>query len=202
MNERFYDLSREKQDRFINAACKLFAENGYKKASTDDIVREAGISKGLLFHYFGSKEGLYLYVFEYSTRYVRMEYDRCIPVEGMPFFELQRHIEKAKREIIRYYPYMTLFIQRAFREKDAGLVEKLADKMDAYTELLSKVYGRADVSCFKPGIDPSAILKLCLFTSDGILGDQFMAAKLDPDAFLEESLKYLSLLEHNLCISV
>ena len=198
MNERFYDLSREKQDRFINAACKLFSENGYKKASTDDIVKEAGISKGLLFHYFGSKQGLYLYVYEYSTRYVRMEYDRSIPVEGMDFFELQRHLELAKRNIIRSYPYMTLFIQRAFRETDEELIGLLAENMDAYTALISEVYGRAEVTRFKPDVDPSAVLKLCLFTSDGLLNDQFLSGHLDPEAFLEESLKYLSLLEKNL----
>ena len=53
MNEKFFDLKKEKQDRMINASLKLFAINGYKHASTDDIVNEAGISKGLLFHYFG-----------------------------------------------------------------------------------------------------------------------------------------------------
>ena len=46
------NLKKEKQDRMINAALKVFAMNGYQKASTDDIVKEAGISKGLLFHYF------------------------------------------------------------------------------------------------------------------------------------------------------
>ena len=48
MNEKFFDLKKEKQDRMINAALKVFASNGYKHASTDDIVTEAGISKGLL----------------------------------------------------------------------------------------------------------------------------------------------------------
>ena len=51
MNEKFFDLKKEKQDRMINAALKVFALNGYRHASTDDIVREAAISKGLLFHY-------------------------------------------------------------------------------------------------------------------------------------------------------
>ena len=198
MNERFYDLTREKQDRFINAACKLFAENGYKKASTDDIVKEAGISKGLLFHYFGSKQGLYLYVYEYSTRYVRMEYDRCIPKEGMDFFELQRHLEISKRNIIRHYPYMTLFIQRAFRETDKELISLLADNMERYSALIAEVYSRASVTGFKSSVDPSSVLKLCLFTSDGLLNDQFLSGHIDPDAFLEESLKYISLLEKNL----
>ena len=199
MNERFYDLTREKQDRFINAACKLFAENGYKKASTDDIVKAAGISKGLLFHYFGSKQGLYVYVYEYSTRYVRMEYDRSIPREGMDFFELQKRLELVKRDIIRHYPYMPLFIRRAFRENDEELISLLADNMDQYSALLAEVYGRAHVSRIKPGIDPSDILKLCLYASDGILNDQFLTGNVDPEAFLEESLKYLSLPEKNLC---
>ena len=59
MNEKFFDLNREKQDRMINAALRIFAENGYRHASTVIIVKEAGISKGLLFHYFTSKMGLF-----------------------------------------------------------------------------------------------------------------------------------------------
>ena len=41
MNEKFFDLKKEKQDRMINAALKVFAENGYGHASTDEIVKEA-----------------------------------------------------------------------------------------------------------------------------------------------------------------
>ena len=140
-------------------------------------------------------------MYEYSTRYMSMEFDRCIPKGGMDFFEVQRHMEKAKREIIRYYPYMTLFVQRAFRETDEELLAQLAENMDGYTALISSVYSRAGVSRFKEGVDPSAILKLCLFTSDGILNDQFLSGKLDPEAFLEEILKYLALLEKHLCRS-
>ena len=67
MNNRFFELPKEKQDRFINAALQIFAKNGYKKASTDEIVKAASISKGLLFHYFGSKQGLYEFVYMYSV---------------------------------------------------------------------------------------------------------------------------------------
>ena len=38
MNEKFFDLKKEKQDRMINAALKIFAKNGYRHASTDDMV--------------------------------------------------------------------------------------------------------------------------------------------------------------------
>ena len=73
MNEKFFDLKKEKQDRMMNAVLKVFAMQGYRHASTDDIVREAAISKGLLFHYFESKLGAYQFVYDYSVRYMSME---------------------------------------------------------------------------------------------------------------------------------
>ena len=73
MNEKFFDLKKEKQDRMINAALKIFGMRGYSFASTDDIVKEAGISKGLLFHYFGSKLGLYSFIYDYSVRFMSVD---------------------------------------------------------------------------------------------------------------------------------
>ena len=73
MNEKFFDLSMEKQDKIMNAALKVFTKNRYKHASTDVIIKEAGISKGLLFHYFTSKAGLYSFLYAYCVKYVQME---------------------------------------------------------------------------------------------------------------------------------
>ena len=36
MNDKFFDVKKEKQDRIINASLKMFALNGYRHASTDD----------------------------------------------------------------------------------------------------------------------------------------------------------------------
>ena len=81
MNDKFFDLKSEKQDRMINASLKIFAINGYKHASTDDIVKEAGISKGLLFHYFINKMGLYSFLIDYSVKYMSFEFSRTIGEE-------------------------------------------------------------------------------------------------------------------------
>ncbi len=50
-------VETEKRQRIINAAIDEFMK-GYCKANTDIIVNNAGISKGLLFHYFGTKKKL------------------------------------------------------------------------------------------------------------------------------------------------
>ena len=194
MNEKFFDLKKEKQDRFINAALKTFAENGYKKASTDEIVGEAGISKGLLFHYFGSKQGLYEFVYNYSTKYITMEYTRSIPQGQVDFFDLQTAMIAAQREAMRTYPYMNIFLTQAFREKDSEIVEAVAVSMDQYSAFLGQTYGKADVSRFQPGIYPSGVLKMCLYIADGILLEQFRDQKTDADKYYEDNISYLHLL--------
>ena len=52
--------SEETRIKIIEAAIKLFSNNGYNKASVDDICAEAGISKGAFYHHFKSKQELFL----------------------------------------------------------------------------------------------------------------------------------------------
>lgn len=198
MNDKFFNLKREKQDRFINAALKVFSEHGYQKASTDDMVREAGISKGLLFHYFGSKLGLYEFVYNYSTKLFMMEYGGILSSDKVDFFEVQKQMELAKRNIMVSYPYMNIFLERAFREESFDVLSVVAASMDQYSDELAKIYSRADISNFKEDVDPSAILKMCLFVSDGVLNEQFRNGRIDPDAYYTEVVAYLDVLKRNL----
>ncbi len=50
MNDKFFNLPLEKQQRIINAAYKVFSQSSYKKAPMSEIADEGGISKALLFH--------------------------------------------------------------------------------------------------------------------------------------------------------
>lgn len=198
MNDKFFNLKREKQDRFINAALKVFSEHGYQKASTDDMVREAGISKGLLFHYFGNKLGLYEFVYNYSTKLFMMEYGGIVSSDKVDFFEVQKQMELAKRNVMVSYPYMNIFLERAFREESFDVLSVVAASMDQYSDELAKIYSRADISNFKEDVDPSAILKMCLFVSDGVLNEQFRNGRIDPDAYYTEVVAYLDVLKRNL----
>ena len=59
LQEILKNMDEVKRDRIINSAIDEFAKYPYAKASTNNIVENAGISKGLLFHYFGNKKDLY-----------------------------------------------------------------------------------------------------------------------------------------------
>jgi AcrR family transcriptional regulator len=45
--------------RLIEIACEVFTRDGYANAATEDIVQIAGVTRGALYHHFGSKQGLF-----------------------------------------------------------------------------------------------------------------------------------------------
>lgn len=193
MNDKFFDLKKEKQDRIINAALKLFALNGYKKASTDEMVADAKISKGLLFHYFGSKLKLYGFIYEYSARYVCMEYERSVELNENDFFTIQKQLEYAKCQVMKNYPYMLYFLNNAFLEEDEEAVKEVGQDMDMTSATLQKIYARADLTRFKEGLEPSMVLKMVIFTMDGLLKEQISLKKFDPKQLYEDSVEYLDM---------
>ncbi len=52
----------ERRRQILSAARRLFSERPYASVSTTELAREAGVARGLLHHYFGSKRDLYLEV--------------------------------------------------------------------------------------------------------------------------------------------
>lgn len=56
----------EKQQNILNAALKLFAQEGYASTPTSRVAQEAGVSEGLIFRHFKNKEGLLQAVMEKS----------------------------------------------------------------------------------------------------------------------------------------
>jgi AcrR family transcriptional regulator len=58
----------ERRRQILMCARRLFSERSYDAVSTTDIAREAGVARGLLHHYFGTKRDLYLEVVRQLVR--------------------------------------------------------------------------------------------------------------------------------------
>lgn len=54
----------QKQGMIVEAALEVFRQKGYANARMADIARRAGVSYGLVYHYFGSKEVLFEMIVE------------------------------------------------------------------------------------------------------------------------------------------
>ena len=60
-----------REQQMLDAAVKVFSENGYREASMDSIAAEAEISKPMLYLYYGSKDELFSACIEReSTRFI------------------------------------------------------------------------------------------------------------------------------------
>ena len=62
---RFERLKKEKRERILEAAAKAFAAAGFEQASMNQILNEAGISKGAAYYYFDDKADLYVSTIQY-----------------------------------------------------------------------------------------------------------------------------------------
>ena len=194
MNEKFFEIKNEKQERILNAAIKVFALNGYRKASTDVIVTEAGISKGLLFHYFTNKLSLYEYIIDYSIKYMNFEFTTSVSKYEKDFFELQMMMEQAKIRVMKIYPYMQQFLASLKYETDAKAKAVIGENAYALESMFNVIYKQADTSKFEGYVVVQKVVDMIRWMSDGYLREHLVEGDTDVDVLVSEFSKYLKML--------
>lgn len=194
MNDRFFELKKEKQDRMINSALKLFSQYGYRHASTDDIIKGAGISKGLLFHYFESKIGLYAFLYDYATRFVTLELTANVDKSENGYFELYKQILSAKADSMAQYPYIFLFLKKAEEETDRDALMEISERRDKYNRIMKALRERSDITVFESFVDYVKVGDILDFTVDGLIERSVRAENFRADFFLEEAFEYVDMI--------
>ena len=194
MNEKFFEIKNEKQERILNAAIKVFALNGYRKASTDVIVTEAGISKGLLFHYFTNKLSLYEYIIDYSIKYMNFEFTTSVSKYEKDFFELQMMMEQAKIRVMKIYPYMQQFLASLKYETDAKAKAVIGENAYALESMFNVIYKQADTSKFEEYVVVQKVVDMIRWMSDRYLREHLVEGDTDVDVLVSEFSKYLKML--------
>lgn len=192
MNEKFFDLKKDKQDRIINAALKIFALHGYRQANTDDMVREAAISKGLLFHYFASKEGLFGFICDYSIKYTKMEIGTVVCRTETDYFEICKQLELAKYRIMRQFPYMILFMENSSCDRTAELPQEERKQLGTVFTRFSE---EADYSAYCSEEDFCRLHNIVGYTLAGSLRKWSSEKGIQPEKIAEENAAYLSMLQ-------
>jgi TetR/AcrR family transcriptional regulator len=181
MFSKFLNIEKAKQDRIINAAIKEFAEKGYDRASTNEIVKEAGISKGLLFHYFQNKKQLFLFIFDYCYELVIDEFYKKINFQETDFFMRMRQAVMVKMEMLTTYPDIFKFIQEVFMEDSAEIKVEFDKKKAELTHInIEKAYEGIDYSKFRDDVDLTKIIKIISWTFEKMSDEAFAKAKLSP----------------------
>lgn len=170
MNEKFYTLSEEKQQRIINAAMEVFSKYEYKKASTDLIAAKAGVSKGLLFYYFHNKQEMYLFLYNYLMEIMKGQIvDREFETIS-DFFELLEYAARKKVRILQKNPYIMDFSLKAFYSEKEAVSCNLKKIHSTQEDIMYQIYFKnIDTNKFKEGIEPDKVYKMLLWMADGYM---------------------------------
>ncbi|SFJ89425.1 transcriptional regulator, TetR family [Halobacillus dabanensis] len=146
-------------------------QNGFDHASTNEIVKEAQISKGSLFNYFNNKKDLYVYLFEYSVQIIEQLYEQ-IDLNETDLFERLENIGIQKLYIHKKYPHVFDFLATSMQEESTEVKEFIKGKVEAIYDRGTKIiYQDIDYSKFREGLDIEKAIEILNWTMFGF-GDK------------------------------
>ena len=114
-NQRIKD---ERREDILAAARSVFARKGLAAAKISDVATAAGLSHGLVYHYFESKEAMYAALLEAVFANVSVDLMRFEGGEGSPLTRIRAFVEH-RLERIRTDPDMFRFLMQAYLHPDA-----------------------------------------------------------------------------------
>lgn len=194
--EKFLCLPIEKQNKIIDAALLSFGTNGYKKASINDIAKEAGISKAMVFHYFGTKKELYFYLLNLCANILMNEVNESFDLTVTDFFDRIKMSTDIEVLAMKKHPGILSFLNSVYLEKDNEVIADINVALMQGEGFRSKIaFDGMDTSKFKEGIDPNLILKMLAWLADGFVNR--IKAGIDIDILSKEFDECLMLLKNN-----
>jgi len=109
MSENFLKIPQGDQNRILDVILEEFARKGYQRASTNAILEKAGIPKGTLFYFFGSKKEVFLYVVDSAIQRLINIYKSLALHEPADLFEGLLYRMKVKLQFIQQEPLLYQF---------------------------------------------------------------------------------------------
>ena len=168
---------------------------GYKKASVADIAEKAGVTKGMITYYFGSKKNLYIYLSQISSETIMSAIEKHIDPNIDDYFEKFKMISKIKLDILEKYPNMNNFLVALYAEKDKEVEEVVNNFVNQGLEnrqayLLENV----DKTKFKEEANLDFLSNLIRWTTKGMV-EELVATKQDSAKYTQFFWDYLDILK-------
>jgi TetR/AcrR family transcriptional regulator len=203
MYQKFHELDAEKQQRILEAALEEFSENGYELANTNELVKKANIGKGMLFRYFGSKAGLFLYLVDYCFKTMEKELFDRLDLNDRDIFSRYRQLERLKSSMMRNQSAIYSFAAVTLSTQNKELTEELEEKKRRFIQSGNRIFDNLDTSRFRDETSVDKVVKIIAWTVSGFerellpKAEELLKASDAQDKLFREFDAYLEILEHN-----
>ncbi|HAL82962.1 MAG TPA: hypothetical protein DCO83_12605 [Mucilaginibacter sp.] len=185
----------DKKDHILDVAEKVFSDLGFDGASTRMISGEAGVNMAMLNYYFGSKEGLFLAVFERKISSFQTLLQN-IGNEGISSWEkLEKCIDKYVDRIIVNNCFQKLINREISISKRTDLSDKITEILMTNVLEFKKIFDEGIKSgSFHKDTDTQLLIATVFGTKNYIINAPQIASLLlghdiRDEKFLEEKLK-------------
>ncbi len=169
MYENFERIPPAEQQRILQVCMEEFARKGYEQASTNQIVQQAGIPKGTLFFFFGSKKGLFFYIIDHAVKEYTRESQALTADLPADLFERLLSLGRARMTLALRQPLIYSLFYNAFlnapEEIKAELMQRFNSQTSASAQRLSQGLDRAK---FKDGVDVDKVIALVQLVLEGL----------------------------------
>ncbi len=188
MSERRRDevrdlISRARREQILKAATRVFAEKGFRRATTREVARDAGVSEGTIYNYFDDKDALLMAIMDQLNETERRAEDFRESLAGdfEGFFEgyLRRRMALIweNREVFRVV-LSEMLVDAGLRE--GYLREVLEPTMRIAEENLRSRLEQGEVRETDPSLTARCIAGAVLGTLIlGLLGDEEVGSRPD-----------------------
>ncbi len=157
----------------IRAGFKAFAKADYQQVSTNQIVEEARVSKGLLFHYFKSKTQLYLALYETAWNIIQRDTFDNFPFANRDVFERLKALVLRKSAALQKHKTLAAFIKRVhLHTANPDIVKARSNIYQQFQQRnYKRVFDDIDTSSFRDRDYLDEIYKIVTWTFTKIHND-------------------------------
>lgn len=157
------------RNRLLEAAARGFSRYGYGNVRLEDIAREAGYTRGALYHQFAGKEELALAVIDWVSRTWDAEVGQPAEAITDPAARLLWTAEAHARYCRREVAGVLMSLRVEFAGQDHPVAHALTDLLDPLKDTVAKLITRGRrTGSIPPGPPPRALAAAYLGGLEGI----------------------------------
>lgn len=170
------DVSEVRRQQILDAAETVFGERGFANARMDDIVSEAGLSKGALYWYYKSKDALILALMDRFFGREFQKVEALVEAPGTATERLTRFMQVTLGEIAgmrKLLPIGYEFMALAARRKTVR--QAIGDYYQRYQAHLSQIIAQGVQAGEFRQLDPEQAAMLIIAVVEGLALMWFVA---------------------------
>lgn len=186
----------DKKDHILDVAERAFSEHGFDGASTRMISGEAGVNMAMLNYYFGSKEGVFLAVFERKIASFQNILQNIGNDGSMTAWDkMERYIEIYGDKVVNNNCFQKLLYQEMGMNRRTGLSDKLLSILMKNVDEVNRILQDGIASGeFKGSTDVEMVIATLYGTKNFIINTPLMSTQMmgydvQNEKILEENLK-------------